>query len=445
MDAGPRAPWNPAPRWADPLILLLALLAVLFASESLVRSRQPRPPAARISLVGRALELQAAAQRILPPGRPLPNSAEPREGWDRALAGVLLAEAGKVEAGRALAFESAPPSGPGEAFRRTWQAAYEGQPAPSGADLAAARRALGDGWAARLLEARLAPEAARPALRAAADAWARPRLLVLGLASLLGLLLALAGLVALPILLSTRSPAQPVQPRWALPWRAALLVFLLWFLALRLSGVAAALILTVAPLPRPWILPLAFLLHAAAGLGLLAWAEGIPLRRVLGPACAGPGGRALGWGCAFLAMAVAAVVAVGLAAAPFTGPGDPPQRELMDLIGGAHGPLTTGLLFLTVACLAPVFEEVFFRGFLLPWLRPRLAGRLGARWGTLAALLLTALAFGAMHLQPRGLHTLSTLGLVLGWAMVRTGDLRAAILVHGAWNGGIFLLVKTLA
>lgn len=445
MDAKARAPWNPAPRWADPLILLLALLAALFAAEGLARSRQPKPPAERISLVGRALELQAAAQRLLPSGRIAPKGAAPREGWDRALAGVLLAEAGKVEDGRALALETPLPPGSGKAFRRVWRAAYEGQPAPSGTDLAATRQALGNGWASRHLEARTVPEAARPALRQAAQAWARPRLLVFGLASVAGVVLALGGLAALPLLVSTRPKSPPEQPRWALPWRAALLVFLLWFLALRLSGVAALLVLAVIPLPRPWILPLAFLFHAAVGLGILAWAEGRPLRDALGPALSGRVARAAGWGFAFLAVGVAAVTAAGLAAAPFTGPGEPPQRELMDLIGGAHGPLTTALLFLTVAGLAPVFEEVFFRGFLLPWLRPRLADRWGARWGTLAALLLTALAFGAMHLQPRGLHTLSTLGLVLGWAMVRTGDLRAAIFVHAAWNGGIFLLVKALA
>lgn len=427
------------------MILLLALLAILFATESLARTRRPKPPAERISLVGRALELQAAAQRLLPSGRIAPKAAEPREGWDRALAGVLLAEAGEVEAGRSLALETPLPPGPDAAFRRVWRAAYEGQSVPSGADLAAARRGLGHGWASRHLEARLAPEADRPALREAAQAWARPRLLVFGLASVAGVVLALGGLVALPLLLFTRPRTSPEQPRWSLPWRAVLLVFLLWFLALRLSGVAASLVLTVIPLPRPWILPLAFLFHAAVGLGLLAWAEGQPLRRTLRPALSGHALRTAGWGFAFLAVGVAAVVAAGLAAAPFTGPGEPPQRELMDLIGGAHGPLTAGLLFLTVAGLAPLFEEVFFRGFLLPWLQPRLADRWGSRWGTFAALLVTALAFGAMHLQPRGLHTLSTLGLVLGWAVVRTGDLRAAIFVHAAWNGGIFLLVKSLA
>ncbi|HOD33684.1 MAG TPA: CPBP family intramembrane metalloprotease, partial [Holophaga sp.] len=183
----------------------------------------------------------------------------------------------------------------------------------------------------------------------------------------------------------------------------------------------------------------------ALGVGLLAWAEGRPLRTVLGPFADGSPLRSLGWAAAFLAGAVAAVITIALALAPLMGPGEPPQRELMDLIGGTQGLGSALALFITVAVLAPVFEEILFRGFLLPWLQPRLAARWGLRWGTFAALLLTALAFGAMHLQPRGLHVLSTLGLMLGWAVVRTGDLRTAILVHGAWNGGIFLLVRSLA
>lgn len=444
MDAPARAPWNPSRSWADPAILLLALVALLFVSEALARGRKPKPPAERISLAGRAQELQAAAQQLLAPGRPLPRASQPPAGWDRALASVLAAESGDVAQGRALALEGPTLPGPGEAFRRAWQAAYLDQAHLSPQEREAVLQALGKGWAARHLEARLAPEGDRQALREAARAWARPRLATFALASVLGVVLALGGLVGLPLLAFTRPRNPPALPAWAMPWRAALMVLLLWFLSLRLSGLVASLILAVVPLPRPWLLPLAFLTHAAAGLGLLAWAEGRSLRTVLGGACAGRPLRAFGWGGVFLAIALAAVVAAGLAFAPLLGPGEPPQRELMDLIGGSRGLGTTLALFLTVAVLAPVFEEILFRGFLLPWLQPRLTARWGLRWGTAAALLLTALAFGAMHLQPRGLHILSTLGLVLGWAMVRTGDLRTAILVHGAWNGGVFLLVRSL-
>ena len=80
---------------------------------------------------------------------------------------------------------------------------------------------------------------------------------------------------------------------------------------------------------------------------------------------------------------------------------------------------------------------MLFRGFLLPVL---------ARRQTLAvALLVSALLFGAIHLQPAGLPILSTLGLVLGFAMRHTGSLRTPILVHAGWNGCLFLLMRALA
>ncbi len=66
------------------------------------------------------------------------------------------------------------------------------------------------------------------------------------------------------------------------------------------------------------------------------------------------------------------------------------------------GPPTVVLLFGTVALLAPAFEELLFRGFLLPWLGQRLETRLGIRPGRLLAAVLTGLGFGLMHLQPLG-------------------------------------------
>jgi membrane protease YdiL (CAAX protease family) len=50
-----------------------------------------------------------------------------------------------------------------------------------------------------------------------------------------------------------------------------------------------------------------------------------------------------------------------------------------------------------------------------------------------------------MHMQPLGLPTLTTLGVVLGFAFLRTGNLGTSILVHGLWNGGVFLLVRGLS
>ena len=58
------------------------------------------------------------------------------------------------------------------------------------------------------------------------------------------------------------------------------------------------------------------------------------------------------------------------------------------------------------------------------------------------ALASSGLLFGLIHLQPLALPTLTTLGFVLGLAVLRTGNLLTSILVHGLWNGGVFLLMR---
>ena len=58
---------------------------------------------------------------------------------------------------------------------------------------------------------------------------------------------------------------------------------------------------------------------------------------------------------------------------------------------------------------------------------------------------ITGLSFAVMHMQPLGLPTLTTLGVVLGLAFLRTGNLVTSILVHGLWNGGVFLLMRLMA
>jgi len=90
-----------------------------------------------------------------------------------------------------------------------------------------------------------------------------------------------------------------------------------------------------------------------------------------------------------------------------------------------------------LAVVAPCFEELMFRGCLLPVL----SRRIHRAW---AVLLLGALAFGAMHLQPQGLPLLCLLGLTMGMAFLRTGNLWTSILIHGCWNGAQFVLMRAL-
>ncbi|BDU74858.1 CPBP family intramembrane glutamic endopeptidase [Mesoterricola silvestris] len=450
MDSRAPEPWNPDRAWADPFIATLALLVALAVSfnAGARRARPPRP-STRVELQGRVADATLAAPKVLGAlaGTALGSgdalgSLERKTppGWDRAVLAVHAAERGDLAMASRLAGTV-----PDPAFRAVWTWAYQGAgPAPLPGDRAAVRRALGEGYAAHMLEARCEARAGGdpgPA-QARARAWALPRLAALATAGLGAFLLVLGGLaMALYHLAAAPPPLRP-QPRFALPGRALLIVLLGWFLTHLGAGFVTGTVLAFLPFLKPASLPLTYGLHAVLGTLYLCRAEGISLRELAARVAPGPHGRALAEGLGFFALAFAAVVAVTVALSPLLRASEPPQRDLMDLLARTHGILPVGLLFLTVAVLAPVFEELVFRGLLLPWLGERLQPRLGRRGGWVLAVAVSGLLFGAMHLQPLGLPTLGTLGIVLGFAFLRTGNLLTCILVHGLWNGGIFLFMR---
>jgi membrane protease YdiL (CAAX protease family) len=186
-----------------------------------------------------------------------------------------------------------------------------------------------------------------------------------------------------------------------------------------------------------WRLPLGYGLGAGLGVFLVVKAEGLDLtalRRRLFPEGSSFAQWFLGLGVLALGFLLATVVAWVLS--PLLRGSPPPQKDLMDLLSTAKGAGPALLLFATVAVMAPCFEEFLIRGFLLPWMRER--------WGWGRALVASSLIFGALHLQPTALGPLSALGLALGLGVWRTGSLRASIAAHALWNGGIFLLMRTL-
>jgi membrane protease YdiL (CAAX protease family) len=264
------------------------------------------------------------------------------------------------------------------------------------------------------------------------------RLVGLGLLGLLVLGMGTAGLIVAVYLVGIRkeTPLLPL-PAWTLSGRAAAVVLLGWFLAFFLSSTLMSQLLHPWPWARWMVGPLAYALHAAVGVTLLCWTEGIGFPALWRRVAPGRVGQDLAWGVGFLALAVLMVMVVALVSGWILQPDQSPQRDLQELLRGLSGWGPSLVMFLTVAGLAPFFEELLFRGFLLPVL--------ARRQPMAAALAVSALAFGAIHLQPAGLPILSTLGLVLGLAMRHSGSLRTPIFVHACWNGGLFLLMRAFA
>lgn len=81
--------------------------------------------------------------------------------------------------------------------------------------------------------------------------------------------------------------------------------------------------------------------------------------------------------------------------------------------------------------LAPICEELFFRGYLMG-----VFTRYGRGRAVLSSALLFSLAHGVdMAFLPRAL-----IGALLGDAMARTGSILAPMLVHGCYNIAIILI-----
>lgn len=72
--------------------------------------------------------------------------------------------------------------------------------------------------------------------------------------------------------------------------------------------------------------------------------------------------------------------------------------------------------------LAPVAEELVFRGLLYGWL--------AGRWSNLVAFILSSLAFAAAHTEPLHILMVLPLGLWFGWLRWRTGSLVPTIVAH---------------
>jgi membrane protease YdiL (CAAX protease family) len=90
------------------------------------------------------------------------------------------------------------------------------------------------------------------------------------------------------------------------------------------------------------------------------------------------------------------------------------------------GPLPQAILVLAAVGLAPICEELAFRGHLLSALR--------LRWSVRGAIGLSAVAFAAIHLDPVRFPALIVLGVIYGWLSWRTGSVWPSVLAHAVNN-----------
>ncbi|MEO1621961.1 MAG: type II CAAX endopeptidase family protein [Cyanobacteria bacterium J06632_3] len=112
------------------------------------------------------------------------------------------------------------------------------------------------------------------------------------------------------------------------------------------------------------------------------------------------------------------------------------NNPILQLVLQERDSVALAMFLFTAAVAAPVFEEILFRGFLLPSLT-----RYMPAWGAIG---LSSLIFSVAHLSFSEVIPLSVLGAILGFAYVRSQNLMSSILLHSTWNSvtmiGLFLL-----
>ena len=91
-----------------------------------------------------------------------------------------------------------------------------------------------------------------------------------------------------------------------------------------------------------------------------------------------------------------------------------------------------GWAMFTAVVMAPVCEEIFFRGILQK--------NMVRKWGPVAGILIASAIFGLIHGIPQQVVAGFCLGIVIGWVYWRTGSLVAAMVLHAINNAlSVFL------
>lgn len=87
----------------------------------------------------------------------------------------------------------------------------------------------------------------------------------------------------------------------------------------------------------------------------------------------------------------------------------------------------------TAVVLAPVFEEILCRGLVL--------GTVRRRWGDAVAVLISALFFGLVHVEPSTALAGFVVGGIFGTIYIRTHSLFSTIILHSINNAFAFALI----
>ncbi|MEM8868249.1 MAG: type II CAAX endopeptidase family protein [Verrucomicrobiota bacterium] len=108
-------------------------------------------------------------------------------------------------------------------------------------------------------------------------------------------------------------------------------------------------------------------------------------------------------------------------------------QELVELFKAGGHPLQIGALFLMAVVLAPVVEELIFRGCIYRFLKSKTA--------LIPAQLISAILFGLMHQNLLSLVPLIVVGILLARVYEKSGSIFVPICFHACFNAFSLILL----
>ncbi len=190
--------------------------------------------------------------------------------------------------------------------------------------------------------------------------------------------------------------------------------------------------------------PFGVLMEAMVGLAAAQWAvtylspTRVPLLHAarLGGDPAIPLGRASTAALRVLAALLPTMAVASLLSALFSTEADRIHPVAGMLLANAD-PVTLSVVGIAAVVVAPLGEELLFRGLLYRHLRQRL--------GIRPAVWVSALVFAAMHGSPSQMLPYVVLGLAFALVYEWVGSLWASVILHSLWNLGTFVVLVCAA
>ena len=276
----------------------------------------------------------------------------------------------------------------------------------------------------------------------------------LGLIMMIMIGSAFIGTINILIQLGTaaRKPAPPPDPVGLIvPLKTVYVVFVAWFSIMLTMSLGFHLVtekfpqITTQPMLVALTTALTYLLSNLPGPFLIYWLALKPqgldfwsaLRIKSRTATAGPV-KLVAAGYLAWCSAIPLIFASAYVAQRFlhTQGSDNPVIGQIVQTAGSSSAIATFIFYMTLGVMAPIFEEILFRGFFYAAVKPHI--------GAFPGMLASAGLFALLHFDKGGVLMLFAIGFVLAYTFEKTRSLLPSMVAHGLWNSGSFTMALVL-